>query len=120
MAEITLTYGELAKRLGIKIDSARRLVRRKHWKRTVGNDGTMRITVPIDALKDDKTPDNPTDSPPLPNPDYEIKIARLEAEVTGLNQLVDAERRRADAAEQDRDNWKNFAHRPWWKRLAGS
>tara|TARA_B100001105_G_scaffold224082_1_gene192961 strand:- start:284 stop:502 length:219 start_codon:yes stop_codon:yes gene_type:complete len=71
-------------------------------------------------------------------------IARLELEIAGLRDIVEAERRRADAeakradgaeasfrglveverqradaAAADRDAWRNLAQRPWWRRLAG-
>lgn len=119
MTERTFTYAELAKKLGIKIDSARRLVRRKNWKRTTGNDGTTRISVPVESLPPDNPPDSPPDNTNLPTQEFEIKIARLEAEVTGLNQLVEAERTRSAAAERDRDDWKELALKPWWKRIVG-
>jgi len=52
--------------------------------------------------------------------------------VQSLRELIEAERRRADASESDRDAWRGMAerlvsenrelmalaHRPWWKRLA--
>jgi hypothetical protein len=55
-----MTYAEIAATFGIAHDSARRLVRRKRWTRTKGNDGTARIEVPLDAL--------PTSSDPDPGP----------------------------------------------------
>ena len=130
MREMQMTYQEIAKRLNIKLDSARKLVRRKRWKRTMGNDGNMRINVPLDGFKDDEpkdnTPDIPTDVPRTDDPEKDIKIARLEAELKGMSDLVDAERRRADteatraqAAENDRDAWKDLATRPWWKKITG-
>jgi hypothetical protein len=130
MREMQMTYQEIAKRLNIKLDSARKLVRRKRWKRTMGNDGNMRINVPLDGFKDDdptdSTPDIPTDVPRTYDPEKDIKIARLEAELKGVSDLVEAERRRADAealrtqaAERDRDAWKELATRPWWKKITG-
>jgi hypothetical protein len=46
----SLTYDEIAEALGIERESARRLVIRKHWKRTKGNDGKARVEVPTDEL----------------------------------------------------------------------
>ena len=134
MDTVTLTYRELADRLGVKTDSARKTVQRKRWRRAAGNDGTVRIDVPIDALPvpqdvpGDVTPDSPTDSSPDP-----ILFAKLEIEIAGLKELVVAERARADAeaarantegrrandAVSDRDAWRSLAQRPWWRRLAG-
>lgn len=47
-----LDYDELAGRLGITRESARRLVIRKRWRRAPGNDGKARVAVPNDALPD--------------------------------------------------------------------
>lgn len=46
----TLTYAELAQMAGLELASARRLVFRKKWPRTRGNDGLARVRVPVDAL----------------------------------------------------------------------
>lgn len=51
--------------------------------------------------------------------ELEAQTSVLEAELTGLRHLIEAERKRADAAEGDRDAWRNLAQRPWWRRLAG-
>jgi hypothetical protein len=45
-----LTYDEIAAALGITPDSARRLVARKKWSRTAGNDGKARIGVPVERI----------------------------------------------------------------------
>jgi hypothetical protein len=45
-----MTYAELATVRGISQASARRLVLRHHWPRQRGNDGIVRVTVPLTAL----------------------------------------------------------------------
>src|SRR5512133_3386984 len=45
-----MTYAELADVRGISVTSARRLVLRHHWPRQTGNDGIVRVTVPLTAL----------------------------------------------------------------------
>lgn len=45
-----LDYDDLARVLGIERESARRLVIRKRWRRSKGNDGKARVGVPNDAL----------------------------------------------------------------------
>ena len=50
METIALTYRELAERLGIKPESARKTAQRRRWHRTTANDGTTRIHVPVEAL----------------------------------------------------------------------
>ena len=50
METIALTYRELAERLGIKPESARKTAQRRRWHRTTANDGTTRIHVPVEAI----------------------------------------------------------------------
>ena len=45
-----MTYAELAAVRGISVTSARRLVLRHRWPRQIGNDGIVRVTVPLTAL----------------------------------------------------------------------
>lgn len=114
----SLTYAELALRLGIKVDSARRTVRRKRWPRVAGNDGQVRISVPLDALPCPN--DSPADSPSGgPDDSPSLYVRELETRIDGLRLLLQAETRRAETAEADRDRWHKQAVRPWWQRLAG-
>lgn len=103
-----LTYRELADRLGVKVESARKTVQRKGWKRIQGNDQIARILVPVEYLP--SPPDSSSDVSP---------VALLEAQIAGLHAVVESERRRADAAEADRDAWKAQAQRSVWSRLFG-
>lgn len=113
-----LTYKELAGRLGVKLESARKTVRRKGWRRVDGNDGTVRIAVPIEALP--VPADSPTvDAGDSPSDSPAAVVALLEERIEGLKALADAERRRADAAEADRDAWRAMAERPLLRRLFG-
>lgn len=51
-----MTYAELADVRGISVTSAERLVRRRRWGRQVGNDGVVRVLVPLtEARKPRKT-----------------------------------------------------------------
>jgi hypothetical protein len=45
-----MTYAELADVRGISPASAKRLTQRHRWGRQVGNDGVVRVTVPLSAL----------------------------------------------------------------------
>ncbi len=47
---VMLTYGELADRLGIDVQSARRRALRHRWPKTKGNDGRARVAVPETVL----------------------------------------------------------------------
>lgn len=124
MDTIALTYDELAGRLGIALHSARNLVRRKRWSRTVGNDGRARIAVPLDALKGavegdaGDTTKASLEVAPEAAPEAPLMVL-LEAQIEGLKSLVEAERKRADAAEADRDRWHELATRSWWRKLVG-
>jgi len=115
MSTEALTYKELAERLNIKLTSARRTAMRKKWQRVKGNDGETRVLVPLEALerhndsRDDNHDDNRNDS----------QIRELQAKVEALGELLNSERRRADAAELDRDRWHAEAVKPWWRKLAG-
>ncbi len=119
----SLTYKQLAERLGVKIDSARKTVRRKGWERVQGNDGTVRISVPMDRLirPSDCPQDSPQDSPEGNSDEAQLALVPvLEAQILGLQKLVEAERRRADGAEKDRDRWHLQATQPWWRRVIQS
>jgi len=107
-----MTYKELSGRLDIKIESVRRLVMRKKWKRVKGNDGETRIHVPDDFLdgRDDKHNDDHDDKN-----DNVTMTLRVENEA--LKMILDAERKRADAAEKDRDRWHELATKSWWKKI---
>lgn len=118
MDTISLTYRELAERLAVKPESARKMVQRKRWQRVTGNDGQVRILVPVEALPPsrDEAPDSPPDSP---GDSPAVYARELETRIEGLRMLLQAESRRADTAEADRDRWHALACRPWWRRLAG-
>jgi hypothetical protein len=45
-----MTYAELAAARGISPASAKRLTQRHRWGRQIGNDGVVRVTVPLSAL----------------------------------------------------------------------
>jgi len=69
---------------------------------------------------------------PAPTPDRRPEAINTDLLVQSLRELIEAERRRADASESDRDAWRGMAERlveenrelmvlarrPWWKRLA--
>src|SRR4051812_40637198 len=113
-----LTLTEAAARLQISRDSVRRLVRRQHWARRPGNDGCVRIAVPIERLsRNAADPGAGPGSDPGPTPgedpgvgpgqtpgrDLEqerARIAALEAMIVGLNALVAEAGKRADAADR--------------------
>lgn len=92
---------------------------RKKWQRIKGNDGETRVLVPLEVLErhndshDDSRDDNHDDR----HNDSQIK--ELQAKVEALGELLISERRRADAAELDRDRWHAEAIKPWWRKMVG-
>ena len=123
---ILLTYAELAERLNIKPASAKKTVQRKRWRRDKGNDSLVRVHVPVDALPapvaHDVTPDSPQDKLAA----QAEAVAVLNERVKGLEGQLEAERRRADAAdarrndlEKERDAWRAQAQRSLWSKLFG-
>src|SRR4051812_33760610 len=67
MDERTFTYDELAMALGKSHEATRAMCIRKRWRRTIGNDGKARITVPVEAVEAHRTPDIPrAPTPPYP------------------------------------------------------
>jgi hypothetical protein len=117
----SLTYRELAERLNVKLESARKMVQRKRWQRVTANDGTVRVIVPADALPQSQglPPDTGSDSPSDSSVDVAGMLQELETRIEVLKALVDAERRRADAAEADRDAWRTHASKGLISRLFG-
>lgn len=110
----SLTYREMADRMGIKLDSARKMALRKRWQKTTGNDGTVRVMVPVEVLERQQDNDNDITSDVTGPTSLELQV-RIE----GLKALVESEKQRADAAEADRDAWRAEAQRSLWSRMFG-
>jgi len=106
-----LSYKDIADRLGIKLPSVRQTVSRRKWRRVKQNDGTVKIEVPLSYLQREIVA---VDVNPVVNVDVDVtvEIAALKAENAYLHQRI------ADL-QGDRDSWKEFASRPFWKRLLG-
>lgn len=126
-----MTYPELAEALGIGVESAKNLVRRKRWSRSTGNDGLARIIVPIEALSARKAASphgaatNPPADPPMVSVAVEAlsrHIERLEAELATVKAerdqakeaalQVSALRATIAAVEGERDRWMAAATAP--------
>ena len=111
-----LTYAELAAALGIKRESAIRLVRRKPWPKRHSNDPVgIRVGVPADALADVAAHRPPPDRAPDKPPDNRIET--LQAAVASLEGQLERERGRADRAEARADHIESAAaERETWLR----
>jgi hypothetical protein len=123
---VSLTYQELAARLGIDAQSARRRALRSGWHKTPGNDGRARVLVPVTVLP--ATGTTSATPPPAvlpavaPTPEalshllsqvdevgeLRERLGRLEAEAAAMREALERERNaafqsRAEAArERDR------------------
>jgi hypothetical protein len=120
-----MTYGELAAVRGISRGSAERLVRRRKWPRQVGNDGVVRVLVPLtDAQKPSNTAatvagqpadvrptsgpglsaDDPLTSPLIAGPGQVAGVPRiieaLKGAIDSLRSQLERERSRVDRAER--------------------
>lgn len=108
----SMTYKELSEQLRIKLPSARRLVMRKKWSKSKGNDGETRISVPDEFFihRNDRHDDSLNDK-------KDDNITELKLENEALKVRLDAEIIRANTAEKDRDRWYELANKSWFKRL---
>ena len=117
---VTLTYRELADRLGLSLDAAKSLGKRRarsgRWSRWTGNDGTARLRVPVDDLGQPGVDpgEQPQGSPQAdPGQDpagweayrsaVDREISRLDGIVDALREDVERERARAERIEGERD-----------------
>jgi hypothetical protein len=139
-----MTYAELATVRGISLPSARRLVLRHHWPRQAGNDGVVRVTVPLTALtkaaetagfRDTttaQTMSHATDTTtveavPLTDP----ATVTLTRAIDSLREQLAIANGRADRAERRIEELQAMLveerrrliailtdqlHRPWWRR----
>jgi hypothetical protein len=114
-----LSYREIAEQFGLTLQSARNLVRKRCWGRTLSNDGrTALIRVPCDAipppttkpadaapdLAPDGAPGSTSGSPSAPLAALAKHIETLQAEITPLRAValeVAALRAALDAAHGD-------------------
>jgi hypothetical protein len=91
-----VTYEELGRIRGIGRESAVKLVQRKRWRRTRGNDG------PPDWLTLAKSPGEDIPPKPSPHPSPVIAVLTVRAERAEADRAIaalQAERERADRAE---------------------
>lgn len=97
MSGTWFTYAEAAQRLGIKPDSVKKRAMRRHWPRTIGNDGKTRIQLPEDSpetVPTDITRDITGDvSPPADDTRERLAASEARAEVLAA-QVQDLQRER--------------------------
>jgi hypothetical protein len=77
-----LSYAELAAQRGIAVASAIRVARRRRWPKQQANDGTVRVSVPVDFLNAPRVREEVTeDIPPDISPDV---LADIRAQLIAL------------------------------------
>lgn len=119
-----LTYDELAEARSISKKAAQTLARRRRWTRRKGNDGRVRVEVPVEELKDYQTVHQAdpqkvhqiglqTDLQMVPHDPAtealrteltEVRVALARAEAS-----LEAERCRIGSLEIDRDRFADLA-----------
>ena len=123
MPTISLTYPELAARLGRSEDAVKSLVKRKRWRRSIGNDGLARITLDDAELADMANPDRrgvgrpPSNSTwakatePRSNPvhDLQAKLAVAEALAAERKETLDKQRQQLEALSRDLTSARELA-----------
>lgn len=109
-----MTYADAATVFGVQVDSIKRRARNRRWNRERGNDGLVRVGIPLHALamaERMQDADIPTDSPP----DISADIVQLEKDVSALQTEVRLLREREADLRADRDAWRAAAQRRrWW------
>ena len=145
MSTASLTYQEIAARFGVTTPSARNLVRRKGWPKTLGNDGLARIVVPSDAIPDEppigadpstvqssQWPEGSTVQPSQAHIAIQVlerHIERLEVEVAALKGdrdvlasmpvQVAALKATLEAVTDERDRWEQASKAAWARAATG-
>lgn len=125
----TMTYRDLAERLGISLDAAKTLGKRRaragRWDRWTGNDGTTRLRVPLEDLErpggdpqgrpQDVPQDDPQDRPQAYSGAVDVEgwrsaVSQAEARIADLQAVIerqqadlDRERERSERLEQRAD-----------------
>lgn len=105
----SLTYAEMASTMAITVASAKNLARRKRWPRQRGNDGLVRVLVPLDYRDAGKGAESaegrhggPQDGPDEGRQDggtiaaLERHVARLEAALEAAGKALKEARSEAD------------------------
>ncbi len=139
---VAMSYDDLAERLGISVPSARRLVQRRRWSKTVGNDGKAVIQVPDDSLaqrdgdkhprdEDSGQPEDATTvretAPPTVAPtditsDLVARLVAVQAEMAEMAQRLGMAEGELRAVRDERDHLRqllDWQARPWWRRIVG-
>jgi hypothetical protein len=114
---LSLTYAELADRLGIEREAARQLVKRRRWMKWKGNDGQVRISVPEEAVGARSETGLPPGDEPGTDRIAEPVVDRAEPgvlqvlsrHIERLEQALESAQKRANDLERERDEARTEA-----------
>jgi hypothetical protein len=148
MTTVAMSYDDLAERLGISVPSARRLVQRRRWSKSLGNGGKAVVQVPDDFLSQRDASENddtmtgalvdvatavgttaPTVVPVDVKADMLTRLITVQAEMAEMAQRLGSAEGELRAVREERDHLRQmldqYGHlieqktRPWWRRVVG-
>jgi len=144
MTTVAMSYDDLAERLGISVPSARRLVQRRRWSKSLGNGGKAVVQVPDDFLSQRDTSENddtmtgattdvataaPTVVPHDVTTDMLARLMTVQTEIAEMAQRLGSAEGELRAVREERDHLRQmldrYGHlieqqtRPWWRRVVG-
>jgi hypothetical protein len=101
-----MSYAELGQLRGTSAATARRMANRKRWRKQAGNDGTVRVAVPVNVSPARETPreterETSRDMLPQAMVALETAIATLTDQLAKADARAMAATARADAAEAE-------------------
>jgi hypothetical protein len=132
MTTVAMSYDDLAARLGISVPSARRLVQRRRWSKSLGNGGKAVVQVPEDFLsqrdatddgQDDTTTATPTDvaadvetttptvAPPDITTDLVARLTAVQAEMAEMARRLGTAEGELRAVREERDHLRQMLDR---------
>lgn len=100
---LTLTYRELADRLGISFDAAKSRARRAKWPKIRGNNDTIRLLIPLEDLQSAEVRRprvDMTDTPEQPTHVDTPSDTHTDTALSALAHALEAATQRADEAVQ--------------------
>jgi hypothetical protein len=125
----SLSYSEIAERLGISSEAARAVAKRKRLQRTVGNDGRARVQIDLEEVRPAGGPGTvPRTSALLAQLEalqaeltrMQAELARAEGTAAGHRADYERERERCDRLVTELKTLAELLaarSRPWWRRL---
>jgi hypothetical protein len=112
----SLTYTDLADRLGTTSEAARSLVRRLRLSRHTGNDGKVRVTIDLSDIQYKRLPAR---SPAGHRADFERERDRSDTIMSEALRLTKVAMAAREAAARLEGELAVRQTRSWWKKLAG-